>query len=117
MKFCSDGNHFIGAINIFFKNKSFRKIEVLEKCFRRPFTKFFNIWLGSNSNEGADACLEPNQTSTMDLFRKNSSLVKAVNYFHKKSTSEIFDLVLNMPLMFIQFATSFQHFQSYYAID
>ena len=28
--------------------------------------------------------LEPSQTSTMNPFNENSSLLKAVNYFHKK---------------------------------
>ena len=36
----------------------------------------------------------------MELFHKNSSQLKAINYFHKNALSYMFDRVLNRPLIF-----------------
>ena len=39
----------------------------------------------------------PWKISMMELFCENSQRLLAVNYFHKKDPSLIFDRVLNMP--------------------
>ena len=44
----------------------------------------------------AEAYLEPNRISTMKLFSENSS---AVNSFRKNNSSQMFDWVLNTPLI------------------
>ena len=45
-----------------------------------------------------EAYLEPSQISTMELFWKNSWRLKAVNYFRKNTSSQMFDWVLNTSL-------------------
>ena len=42
--------------------------------------------------------LEPYQIATMALFRKNTYQLQAVNFFSKNAPSQIFGMVLNMPL-------------------
>ena len=46
-----------------------------------------------------EAYFEPSQTSTMELFCKNSSQLVAINYFYKNSPSQMFNWVLNTPLV------------------
>ena len=46
----------------------------------------------------AVAYLEPRQTSTTEHFWENSQRLKAVNYFHGKTLSQMFHFVLNTPL-------------------
>ena len=43
-----------------------------------------------------EAYLEPSHTSRMEPFCKDSGF----NYFHKSAPSELFDWVLNMPLVY-----------------
>ena len=43
--------------------------------------------------------LKPNQTSTMELLCGNSERLVAINYFYKYASSEIFNWVLNTPLV------------------
>ena len=43
--------------------------------------------------------LELSQTSTMEIFCENSQQLKAINYFRKKSPSQMFHLVLNTSLL------------------
>ena len=43
--------------------------------------------------------LEPSQTSTMELFSKNSQQLITVKYFCKKALLQMFHWVLNMPLV------------------
>ena len=49
----------------------------------------------------AKAYLEPSRISTMDLFYKNSSRLLDVKYFRKKTTPQMLDWVLNIPLKLI----------------
>ena len=44
--------------------------------------------------------LEPSQTYMMEFFSENSWKLLALNYFHKKVQSQIFDRVLNTPLSY-----------------
>lgn len=57
---------------------------------------------------------EPFQTSMMDFFCKNSQLLKAVNCFHQKKSSHVFDRALNMTTkgLIESFITSFETFQN-----
>ena len=42
--------------------------------------------------------LESYQIATMEFFRKNTYRLQAVNFFSKNAASQIFGMVLNMPL-------------------
>ena len=44
----------------------------------------------------AEAYLEHSRTSTTEVFCKNSERIKAVNYFHRKAPSSLFDWGLKM---------------------
>ena len=45
-----------------------------------------------------EAYLEPSRRSTMEHYCKNNQRVKAVNNFHKSTSFQTFDRVLNTPL-------------------
>ena len=45
--------------------------------------------------------LEPIQTSTMEAFERKRQWLKVMNYFRKKTSLQMFDLVLNSPLVLI----------------
>ena len=45
--------------------------------------------------------LEPIQTSTMEAFERKRQWLKVINYFRKKTSLQMFDLVLNSPLVLI----------------
>ena len=47
-----------------------------------------------------EAYLETSRTSTMELFGENSQRLLAPDYFRKKASSQMFDWVLNTPLMY-----------------
>ena len=57
----------------------------------------FFFWTGSSAQE-PEAYTEHSRTFTMELFRKNSWRLKALNYFRKKAQPYMFDCVRNMPL-------------------
>ena len=46
---------------------------------------------------GTESHLESRQTSTMELFCKNSQRSKDVEYFHKKASPQIYDCISNGP--------------------
>ena len=75
------------------ENCNFIKKRLCHRCFLVNFAeKVINLNLETSH-------LEPSRTLTMELFRENSWRLKAVNYFRKKAPSQMFDWVLNTPLL------------------
>ena len=65
----------------------------------------------SNLKYSSQAYLEHSRTSMMELFCKNSQQLLAINYFCKRTPPQMFDWVLNTPLLF----SIFCHHSSTYA--
>ena len=68
-------------------------------CFT---TREHNLYyIGNFIHTYAEAYLEPNQTSTMEIFRENSQRLKTVDCFCKKVPSQMLDWVLKTLLMWM----------------
>ena len=68
-------------------------------CLTLVVVIFFSDLLWAITNYWVVAYLEPYRTSMKDLFWENIERPKDVNYYRKNAPSQIFDWVLNTPLI------------------
>ena len=88
------------------------KIHLCTSKYSKINTNVLNVCKGNRRRKEhgrgvpAETYLWPRNTSMMKLFCQHSSQLK-VNYFCKKSPSQIFDRVLNKPMCFFSYAGVF----------